>query len=371
MTAHHIALVLHDFPAGGSERIAIRLANRWAREGRRVTLLCGTEKGIARSLVSPQVLVEACSPDTPRTPWSRIQLGWRLATLVRKHEPDIVFGPGNFHLVIFAFLARQRFAKRPVFVCKLSNPIRRAGLRRILEILADRLIQRLAMPVDVLTAMSSSLAEEARAVFGNKLIETINEPVLEDDLILATDRTSDNPGSMIVCAGRLNSQKDFLTALAAFALLPQPELKLVILGEGPQRALLEREIVRLGLTGRVEMPGHVSNIEPWLAKARLFLMSSRYEGYPAVLVEAIAAGIPVVTTRCSTAIAEILIDPSLGTVAESRAPGAIADAMTLMLAQPMPDPAVSARLAERHRISPSATAYLKLFDRLMASRSCG
>jgi glycosyltransferase involved in cell wall biosynthesis len=364
MTASHIALVLHDFPPGGSERIAIRLANRWARYGRRVTLLCGTEKGIARSLVAPDVTVESCTPDTPRTPWSRIQLGWRLANLVRKHRPDVVFGPGNFHLIILAFLARRPFETRPVFVCKLSNPIRRAGIRHFVGTLADRAIERLAAPVDALTVMSTSLAVEAHAVFRNHDVTTINEPVLEDDLVIGNGRDPDMSAPFILCAGRLNTQKDFVTAIRAFALVDAPDLRLVILGEGPLRRALEGEIQRLGLSKRVDLPGHVADIGPWLARARLFLLSSRYEGYPAVLVEAIAAGVPIVTTNCTTALSEILIDTSLGSITASRKPADIAGAISAMLAKPMPDLAVSARLAERHRMAHSAAAYLDLFDRL-------
>ncbi len=63
-----IAVILHDFSTGGSERIAIRLANRWAENGRQVRLICGTEMGAARALVGPGVVVETCAPETRRSP---------------------------------------------------------------------------------------------------------------------------------------------------------------------------------------------------------------------------------------------------------------------------------------------------------------
>src|SRR3546814_762086 len=126
--ARHIAIILHDFSTGGSERIAIRLANRWVQMGRRVSLYCGTEQGQARALVGPGVAVRCCSPVTIRSPLSRISLGWRMARLVRQDAPDIVFSPGNFHLVILVILARLPYAKRPAFVSKLSNPMRRTAI---------------------------------------------------------------------------------------------------------------------------------------------------------------------------------------------------------------------------------------------------
>lgn len=174
--AQRIAVILHDFSTGGSERIAIRLANRWVEMGRRVTIVCGTQIGAARALVSPGVAVKTCTPETQRSPWSRMQLGWRMARIIRAEAPDIVFSPGNFHLIILAFLGRQRFAKRPIFVSKLSNPIRRAGPRRHVRAIADAAIRAAAAPTDMLVAMSPSLLAEARSVFPGHAVTEIAEP---------------------------------------------------------------------------------------------------------------------------------------------------------------------------------------------------
>jgi glycosyltransferase involved in cell wall biosynthesis len=367
MTAEHIALILHDFSTGGSERIAIRLANRWAASGRRVTLLCGTEQGAARSLVSPDIRVEVCTPETPRSPWSRLQLGWRFAKLVRIHRPDVVFAPGNFHLVILASLARKRFAKRPIFASKLSNPLHRAGLRNWLETIADAAIRKAAKPVDVLVAMSPSLKNEAHFVFRGQAVSEISEPILEDISNSRRRIVQRHRAPLILCAGRLCPQKDFSTALRAFAEMPPASgARLLIVGEGPLRAKLVDEANRLGIANRVDMPGHVADIEPYLAKADLFLMTSRYEGYPAVLIEAMAAGLPIVTTNCSLAMSEIMAFPSLGRVVNSRDPAVIAAAITAQLAKPMPDIANASNIVERHRIGASSAAYLALFDRMVA-----
>lgn len=367
MAADHIALIQHDFSTGGSERIAIRLANRWAASGRRVTLICGTEQGAARTLVGTGVVVIACTPQTVRSPWSRMQLGWRMAVVVRELAPDIIFSPGNFHLIILAFLARRRFARRPVFVSKLSNPVRRAGLRKRLETLADVAIRRAAAPVDVLVAMSPSLEREAKAVFGGKTIVKIAEPILEDDSRRPERTGGDDRTPLIMCAGRLAPQKDFITALRAFALVAAcSEAHLLILGEGPLRRTLEREAQRLGIADRVSMPGHVGDISQYLARADLYLMTSRYEGYPAVLIEAMAAGVPIVTTDCSLAIPEIMASPALGRVVMSRDPAAIAAVILAQLGRPMPDARSAETIVDGHRIGASAAAYLALFDRLVS-----
>jgi glycosyltransferase involved in cell wall biosynthesis len=367
MSASHIAIILHDFSTGGSERIAIRLANHWAMKGRRVTLLCGTEQGAARHLVASGVAVEACTPETIRSPWSRLLVGWRLARLVRKHRPDVVFSPGNFHLIVLAVLGRMSFDKRPIFLSKLSNPIRRKGLRSRLETLADSVIRRAAAPVDALVAMSPTLGREARAVFGAKPIIEINEPILEERATKAKDVHSNGSHKLILCIGRLCSQKDFSTALRAFALVEcTANTRMRILGEGPMRCQLEAEAVRLGIADRVEMPGYVTAVAPSLAQADLLLMTSRYEGYPAVLIEAIAAGLPIVTTDCSLAIREIVASEELGNVVMSRDPSDIARAIEVRLAEPRAHAELIARHTARHRIGTSSLAYLALFDRLAA-----
>lgn len=365
MAADHIALVLHDFSTGGSERIAIRLANRWADSGRRVTLLCGTEQGAARTLVSPAVHVEMCQPETVRSPWSRLQLGWRLTKQVRAHAPDIVFSPGNFHMIVLAVLARTAFAKRPAFLSKLSNPVRRPGFRRRLERIADTIIRIVARPVDGLVAMSPAMGDEARLVFGASRVVEILEPVLDDDATPPAGVAANHEGPLIVCAGRLCVQKDFMTALRAFALLPESlNAKLLILGEGPLRSALQRERDRLGIAGRLEMPGHVRDVLPYFAQADLLLMTSRYEGYPAVLIEAIAAGLPIVTTACSLAIHEVIPADCFGTVVKSRDPVAIAAAIKDRLKRPLADrDSIDAHI-DRHRIGASSKAYLELFDRM-------
>ncbi len=368
--AGHIAVILHDFATGGSERIAIRLANRWAQEGRRVTIICGTERGAARALVGPGVEVAQCSPETVRSPWSRMQLGWRMARLVRQYRPDIVFSPGNFHLIILAFLARQRFTQRPVFVSKLSNPIRRLGFRTRVEGAADALIRMGASPVDHLVAMSSCLMAEARSIFGADKVVAIQEPILEDSDEPVTPIQRLGEERLIICAARLAPQKDLMTTVQAFALVPKEErARLIILGEGPLRSTIEREVSRLGIGDRVEMPGHVGSIAPALAAADLYLMTSHYEGYPAVLIEAMAAGVPIVTTPCTSALSEILPDASLGIIVNSRSPADIARAIIRCLNEDRPTKRAAAPIIERHRIGASSRAYLSLFDQLVSARS--
>lgn len=352
--AGHIALVLHDFSGGGSERIAIRLAQRWAAAGRRVTLVAGTQAGVARSLAEGLAVVEY-DPALTRTIPDRLRFGRAAAAMIATLDPDVVVSPGNWHVPAFSALAVAGM-RRPV-VAKISNPVRAARRGPPFQRVLNAAFARATAHYAALVAMSPALAAEAEAVLGRP-VATIAEPNLRDDW------TPPPPAfgrpQVIVAAGRMMPQKDFPLALATLAALG-PGWRMDLLGDGRERARLETAAVALGVRDRVTFHGHVADPTPFLARAAAFLCSSRYEGYPAVLVEALAAGTPVVTTPCSPAVPEIMSDASFGEVAAPDA-AVLANAVRAVAAR-VPDPGLTAARLDRHRIGRSAAAWLALLDR--------
>lgn len=366
--AAHILIVMHDFSTGGSERIAIRLANVWARSGRRVSILCGVMQGPARALVDPRVEVVGIWPQIERSALSRISLGNAMAACVNRLQPDIIFSPGNFHLPVVGVMARLLGDRRPPIVCKLSNPLRRPDRPSPFQHIFDAATRTLAAKVDAVVAMSSSLADEARAILAPIPVQRIYEPNIDIADYPAPRPIETSAKRLIVCAGRLVSQKNFALAIRAFAALDRSlDARLMIFGDGEKRIALEVLVDELGLNDRVEFAGHVRDIRPALARASLFLLSSRYEGYPAVLIEALAAGVPVVSTPCTPALSEIMIDASYGKVVAPDA-GALAGAMDEILRAPRGQRVQAGELLERHRIDHVADEYLALFDRTIEAR---
>jgi glycosyltransferase involved in cell wall biosynthesis len=166
--------------------------------------------------------------------------------------------------------------------------------------------------------------------------------------------------------GRLDPQKDQVTLLRAFARLARRrDAGLIILGEGRERGRLERLARDLGVADRVIMPGWVPSIEPYFRAADLFVLSSAYEGFGLVLVEALSQGVPVVSTDCPSGPAEILADGRYGRLVPVGDDEALADAMEEELVSPRPPELLCERAAH---FSPegAAMAYERCFARVLA-----
>jgi len=355
--AAHIALVLHDFSGGGSERIAIRLAQRWATAGRRVTLVAGTGAGVARGLADGLAVVEYERSLTRSIP-DRLRFGRAAAAMIATVDPDVVVSPGNWHVPAFAAMAVSGM-RRPV-VAKISNPVRSAERGPPFQGLLNAAFARATAHYAALVAMSPALAHEAEAALGRP-VATIAEPNLPDDWTPPPPR---DRRQVIVSAGRMMPQKDFGLALATLAALGTA-WRMDLLGDGRERERLEAEAAKLGVTPRVTFHGHVADTSPFLATAGVFLCTSRYEGYPAVLIEALAAGTPVVTTPCSPAVPEIVSDASFGKVAAPN-PEALAAAVRAVAGR-VPDPVLTAARLDQHCIGRSAAAWLALLDEVAAT----
>ena len=164
------------------------------------------------------------------------------------------------------------------------------------------------------------------------------------------DDAAQPPGPLLVACGRLVPQKDPSTLLRAFHLLARPEVSLWIVGEGPERPRIERQIQDLGLTSQVWLAGHRPDPRPFLARADLLVSSSLYEGFGNVLVEAMACGTPVLATDCPHGPGE-LVEPGVsGRLVPVADPSALAEAM----AQLLDDPAALRHLATGARIRAEA-----------------
>ena len=364
--AQSILVLLHDLALGGSERIAIRLANRWAEEGRKVTLFCGAREGALAHLPNPGVTIVECAPVIRRGPGSRAKLGRSLCDFLAEHDFDLIFVPGNYQWPALLQLRGRAAKRRPTIVTHVSTPLVRRGRKGLAQWVYSWITRQRLRCVDAAIALSPKTVDHADKILGRRITIDLPLPVLDQPQ--THHELAPAAGKTILAAGRLVREKGFDCAIRALALMQDRTAKLVILGEGPLRRELEDLAQRLGVAGRVSMPGYVADIRPWLNRARLFALSSHYEGFGAVIVEALGAGRPVLSTNCTPAVDDILKPlPSCHIVPVDDA-AAMAVHLDQMLREPVPDPRSLAAAVAAYNLDHVAKRHLTFFDNVHVRR---
>jgi glycosyltransferase involved in cell wall biosynthesis len=368
--AQSIGVVLHDFALGGTERIAVRLASQWAADGADVTLFVGSREGPLSALLDSRVRLVSPAAPIRRAKGSQKRLAAAAARYFGERPVQTCFIPGNYHWPVADALSRMPAAVRPVVAAQVSAALRKPQRGRWQQMAYNLRMRHLLRSTDVLVTLCAAAGREADAILRRRASVAIALPALADrdgaqDLAPARGRT-------ILAAGRLVPEKGFDTLIAAFASLVRSGraegANLVIVGDGPDRGRLTGLILEHGLGARVSMPGYVQDIRPWLDEARLFVLPSRFEGYPAVIVEALAAGRPVIATRCTPAVDELLRGTGAGLDVPIDNPAALAAAIATMFDADAPDPARLASLVDHFRIGPVARDYARLFRRIATER---
>ena len=360
-----VGIVLHDFSLGGTERIAVRLANAWADAGARVTIFCGSTEGPLAELLESDVNVVEAKPAIARARGSRRRLSIAAAAHWDTNPVDALFVPGNYHWPVVKATAELPEAVRPAIVAQVSASLDKPQRGRLRQFGFNLRMRRMLKGADAIAALFDRARDDADRIAGGTRAYTIALPALADEVPAPCAPVT---GKTIVAAGRLVREKGFADLIDAFALLDDPDANLVIVGAGTERGALVARATARGVADRLVLPGYVTDIRPWLDEARLFVLSSHFEGYPAVLVEALGAGRPVVATRCTSAVETLIDSPEIGSIVPIGDVRAMADAMAAHLAAAAPDPHVLAAAVAHHRIGPVADAYLRLFEQAAAER---
>lgn len=352
-----VALLLPLLSGGGAERVTLNLIEGLRGLGCEIHLVVFAVKGeLVDSVPQDVKLVDLGSGRALTSPIP-------LARYLRRERPDVLVGVEG-HANLPALLAKKfaRVDTRIVLTEHISLPERPVGAKDR----AYRLLARFAYPSAAATvAVSEGVAASfARAVgLPRDSVTVIANPVLTQRYWQTASEPADHPWfapgepPVVLGVGRLVPQKDFPNLIRAFAhVQSRTSAKLIILGEGPERAPLEALVSELGLSQMVQLPGFVDNPVSYMAASTVFALSSVREGLPTVLIEALATGVPVVSTDCESGPREILLGGELGRlvpVGDSVAlGGAIVDAL---LQKPrIVDPAVLAP----YRPKESARRYL-------------
>ena len=239
-----------------------------------------------------------------------------LARYLRTERPEAMLSALNYSNLAALWARRLSGAPTRLVVSErntLSLRAERAGDRGLRAL--PGMIRRFYPWADAVIAVSDGVADDLARVAGlpREAIVTTWNPVVSPALAEAAAEPLDHawfqPGEppVVLGAGKLRPQKDFATLLDAFAeLRALRPARLVILGEGPEESRLRVRARRLGISADVAFAGFVRNPFTYMARAAVFALSSAWEGLPAVLIQAMACGCPVVSTDCPSGPSEIL-----------------------------------------------------------------
>ncbi len=296
----------------------------------------------------------------------------KLIGYLRREPPDILLSsisPNNAAVLLakLVTLIRTRFLITQHNT--LSRETNNGGIYRILPF-AFRFLLRFA---DDVVAVSRGVAVDlARSTgFDAAKIVVIPNGVVTDDFAARAGAACPHPWlpptgePVLLGVGRLTPQKDFATLIRAFAELRRSRpAKLIILGEGPERADLTALAHSLGVAESIDMPGYVANPLPYISNANVLVLSSAYEGFGLVLAEALACGTPVVSTNCDHGPAEILDGGRYSALVPVGDWSSMASAIEATLDQPPARSILQAR-GDDYSIAACAARYLDLFEAML------
>ena len=317
--------VIPSLHRGGAERVMSMLTKQWAES--HDVILAMFDASAPAYHYGGRMFDLKCQAASTRLTKARnaLQRVLQLRDLMRRERPDHIITfmeSANFPATLAAALSGN-LAKLSVSV--RNDPSRFTALQRTLLPIIYRLPARVvAVSKGVALALNGMGVPTAKvAVIPNpvKVPPTPPEPYVRPEQPPLAE-------PFILAVGRLHKQKGFDQLLAAFAALQHPKLNLVILGEGRERRNLEALARQLGIDARVHMPGTTNDTTPWYRAAACFVLSSRHEGWPNVLMEAMANGCPAISFNCPFGPDEILEGGRHGILVEA---GNIS-ALTLALA---------------------------------------
>lgn len=305
----------------------------------------------------------------------RRALGWRdalglleLVRVIRRERPQIVHAHSSKAGVLARLAAALCRVPARVFTAHGWAFKAEAGRRATAYLWADRLVAPLTSAVVCVSETERRAGLAARTCHADRTVVIRNGIGAIDG---RPGREGERTRPRLVSVGRLKAPKDMATLLDALALLGDVELDALVVGDGPDAAALREQVERLGLEGRVRLCGERDDVPALLAEADCFVLSSRSEGLPVSILEAMAAELPVVASAVG-GVPELVEDGETGFLVPPGDPAALADALRRMLT----DAELRRRLgaAGRARVEREFTldaflaAHLDLYDSLLRRR---
>ena len=377
----HLAIFIPSLAGGGVARVMLHLAKAFAASGHQVDLLLCQTKGAFLDTVPPNIHVIALKPSSnlvsrlhvlmanpgfvlqlllpillPIKAPKTIRYLSDLTTYLVQQQPDVLLSAKTHTNLVAIWARKMANVQTRVVVSErstMSTVIEQSQKWRWRFALS--LIRKVYPQADLVVAVSRGVAEDISSYTGlsKNRMATIYNPMLTEHIQAQSNLPVSHPWfnqkeiPIILAVGRLVPAKDFPTLLKAFAhLRAKRPARLVILGEGRERTTLEKLALQLGIDSDLSLPGFADNPYAFMSKATAFVLSSRLEGLPNALIEALACGCPVISTDCRSGPKEILDNGVFGALVPVGDDKALAEAINQTLEHPLPVDRLRARAAE-------------------------
>lgn len=302
-----ILLLISSMGSGGAERVASSLANGWITRGNHVTLMptfSGRGECFYELLPKVRLIYLADLVSSHARTWTnQIERLYALRQFIATERPDVIISFLT-NVNVAAVVASFGLAI-PLIICERNDPFARPIS------LGWQLACRFSYPFANVLMVQTQAVETKYIMSGWSLkhLKTIPNPISEQMLNIQR-AVGNNTTKRLLSVGRLHEQKQFDVLIKVFAILAQRHANwsLRIIGEGALRTVLQQQITDLGLDTRIELAGKSAFVDKELAQADVFVLTSKYEGFPNALLEAMAVGLPCVSFDCPSGPREMSMD---------------------------------------------------------------
>jgi glycosyltransferase involved in cell wall biosynthesis len=316
-THKRISIFMPSLAGGGGERSMLNLAHGLADSGHEVDLVLARVEGPFVKEVRSSIRIVDLRASRAMTSL------FPLVRYLRRQRPAAMLSVFGYANIVASWAWRIAGVPTRLLLNEQNTiSMESQNTRRWRGRLVPRLIRYFYPWANGIVVVSNGVREDmARLTHipSERIAVIYNPSVVREEVWKKAQAPIDHPWLLsgeppvLLAVGRLQVQKDFPNLLRAFALLRQErKARLMILGEGPERPQLEELTRKLGLEADVSLPGFVDNPYAYMSRASVFVLSSRYEGLPTVLIEALCCGTPVVATDCPSGPREILKDGKYG-----------------------------------------------------------
>jgi glycosyltransferase involved in cell wall biosynthesis len=339
-----LAFFVPDLSVGGAEQVTVTIVNGLAERGDNVELLLSRFDGELRWELSDRVSVVELPPSRTSVLGVVTHLP-ALVSYIRRKQPTAMF-PHLGHPSIVSLTASRLANTDTAVIPTHHSAFGVSADQSTKDRLVERLIPRFYPTADRIIAVSGGVAESItnRMAVDREDISVLHNPVDVESVRARAQQpvdhkwVEDEATDLVLFVGRLASQKELETWLRAFRRVHErhPQTRGVIAGQGPRREALLELRDEMGLSDVVSMPGYVDNPYRFMGQADTFLLSSRFEGLPTVLIEALACGCPIVSTDCPSGPREILDDGEYGALVPVGDEAGLAEAVNRRLTDPIP-----------------------------------